>query len=236
MLPQITLDDVRFQELVSEARTRIVRHSPEWTEHNVSDPGITLIELFAWFTEILVYRIDRIPERLQFGLLELVGVRPAAPQRAEVTVRFLLSEPGSGATVPLGTEVASARTAGSDAVVFQTTAELVIEPGEVAATLATAPEDAVLVIGFERPVGGLALRLDVDSSRGEGVRRRCRRSAPGAGRAPVPTVSGWRPTVISDDTGGFTLGGGARHRRRPRGHGGGAPLRPGASLAALPPD
>ena len=48
MLPEILLDDVRFQELVSEARTRIVRHSPEWTEHNVSDPGITLIELFAW--------------------------------------------------------------------------------------------------------------------------------------------------------------------------------------------
>ena len=50
MLPEIMLDDVRFQELVSEARNRIIRHTPEWTEHNVSDPGITLIELFAWFT------------------------------------------------------------------------------------------------------------------------------------------------------------------------------------------
>ena len=56
MLPEILLDDVRFQELVSEARTRIVRHSPDWTEHNVSDPGITLIELFAWMTEMTIYR------------------------------------------------------------------------------------------------------------------------------------------------------------------------------------
>ena len=73
MLTDIALDDLRFQELVSEARTRITRHSPEWTEHNVSDPGITLIELFAWFTDILLYRINRIPERLHLALLELVG-------------------------------------------------------------------------------------------------------------------------------------------------------------------
>ena len=49
-LPEIKLDDRRFQDLVSEARTRIARACPEWTEHNVSDPGITLIELFAWMT------------------------------------------------------------------------------------------------------------------------------------------------------------------------------------------
>ena len=84
MLPEILLDDVRFQELVSEARTRIVRHSPDWTEHNVSDPGITLIELFAWLTELLVYRINRIPERLHFGLLQLVGVEPRPPECATV--------------------------------------------------------------------------------------------------------------------------------------------------------
>jgi predicted phage baseplate assembly protein len=208
VLPQIILDDIRFQELVSEARTRIVRYSPEWTEHNVSDPGITLIELFAWFTEILAYRINRIPERLQFGLLELVGVRPAPPQRAEVTVRFLLSEPGSGGTVPLGTEVASARTSGADAVVFQTTSELVIEPGEVSAASASAPDDMVLVIGFDRPVGGLALRLDVDSSRGEGADLDPD-APPLAWESSGPDGQWLAAEVISDDTGGFTLGAGA---------------------------
>ncbi len=208
MLPQILLDDVRFQELVSEARTRIVRHSPDWTEHNVSDPGITLIELFAWFTEILVYRINRIPERLQFGLLELVGVRPAAPQRAEARVRFLLAEPGGGGTVPLGTEVASARTAGSDAVVFETIAELVIDAGDLPVTGGTAPDDAVLMLGFERSIGGLSLRLEIESSRAEG---------PDVDSEAPPLIwetSGsdgrWLATdVISDDTGGFTMGGGA---------------------------
>ena len=51
-LPEIELDDRRFQDLVNEARLRIHRACPEWTEHNVSDPGITLIELFAWMTEM----------------------------------------------------------------------------------------------------------------------------------------------------------------------------------------
>ena len=90
MLPEILLDDLRFQELVSEARTRIVRHSPDWTEHNVSDPGITLIELFAWLTEILVYRINRIPERLQRTLLEKVarGTLPRVPGTAIFLSRY----------------------------------------------------------------------------------------------------------------------------------------------------
>ena len=96
MLTDIALDDLRFQELVSEARTRIARHSPEWTEHNVSDPGITLIELFAWFTDILLYRINRIPERLHLALLELVGVTPAPPRPAHASVRFMLERPAPG--------------------------------------------------------------------------------------------------------------------------------------------
>ena len=46
-LPDVRLDDRDFQDLVNEARHRISQSCPEWTEHNVSDPGITLIELFA---------------------------------------------------------------------------------------------------------------------------------------------------------------------------------------------
>ena len=91
MLSDIVLDDLRFQELVSEARTRIARHSPGWTEHNVSDPGITLIELFAWFTDILLYRVNRIPEQLHLALLELVGVTPAPPRQAHTGIRFVLA-------------------------------------------------------------------------------------------------------------------------------------------------
>jgi predicted phage baseplate assembly protein len=234
VLPEILFDDVRFQELVSEARTRIVRHAPEWTEHNVSDPGITLIELYAWLTELLVYRINRIPERLHFGLLALVGVQPRPPECASVPVRFIVDQPGGGAVVPAGTEIASARTAGSESVVFQTAAELVVprecklasygverrgaharltaESGRVPDELQApfgSPASAgdALLLGFASPIGGLVIRLGIDSSRAEGSANPD--DPPLQWEASVGDGE-WEPAaVVSDETQGFTLGGGA---------------------------
>ena len=71
MIPPPKLDDRSFHDIVEEAISMIPRYAPEWTNHNPSDPGITLIELFAWLTELLVYRINRIPERLHASLLQL---------------------------------------------------------------------------------------------------------------------------------------------------------------------
>lgn len=160
MLPDLILDDLRFQELVSEARLRIARRSPEWTEHNVSDPGITLIELFAWLTEVISYRIDRVPDRLQRVLLALLGVRPGAHAQARTSVRFLLSEDAGTVTVPAGTEVAAPRTPSRDAVVFQTTEELTITRREVSPRVVHRGEEVLL--GFERPLSGLVIRIELE--------------------------------------------------------------------------
>ena len=81
-LPQIQLDDRRFQDLVNEARLRIAAACPEWTEHNVSDPGITLIELFAWMTEMSSTGSTAIPDKLHVALLELLGVQLHGPTAA----------------------------------------------------------------------------------------------------------------------------------------------------------
>ena len=54
-IPVPNLDDLRFQrDLVDEARRRIIPYCPEWTEYNLSAPGITRIELVAWMTEVMV--------------------------------------------------------------------------------------------------------------------------------------------------------------------------------------
>ena len=112
-LPQLELDDRRFQDLVNEARTRVARACPEWTEHNVSDPGITLIELFAWMTDMLVYRMNRIPDKLHVALLELLGVRLRPPVPAATDLRLRLA---AAAAEPLpipawDTEAGTLRTA-----------------------------------------------------------------------------------------------------------------------------
>src|SRR5437763_14142584 len=86
-LPVPNLDDRRFQDLVDEAKRRIPRYCPEWTDHNVSDPGITLIELFAWMIEQYLFRLNQIPDKNLIAFLDLIGVKlePARPAKGEIT-------------------------------------------------------------------------------------------------------------------------------------------------------
>jgi hypothetical protein len=69
-----TLDDRRYQDLLDEALARIPVHNPEWTNFNKSDPGVTLLELFAFLTESLLYRVNLIPERNRLKFLSLLGL------------------------------------------------------------------------------------------------------------------------------------------------------------------
>ena len=93
MLPAPNLDDRRFQDLVDDAKRLVQQRCPEWTDHNVSDPGITLIETFAMMVDQLIYRLNRVPDRNYIKFLELIGVelRPTGAAQGEVT--FWLSAP-----------------------------------------------------------------------------------------------------------------------------------------------
>ena len=108
------LDDLRFQDLVTQARKRIALRCPEWDEHNVSDPGITLIEQFALMIEMLGYRIDRIPERLHVALLRLLDIELAPPVAATAELEFRLAGPAEReVTIPAhATEVTTIAGAG----------------------------------------------------------------------------------------------------------------------------
>ena len=50
-LPGLNLDDRTFEQLYQELRRRIPAYAPEWTDHNDSDPGITLMQMFSWLAE-----------------------------------------------------------------------------------------------------------------------------------------------------------------------------------------
>ena len=77
------LDDRRYADLVEEARSLIPSYAPEWTNHNPSDPGITLVELFAYLTEMLVYRVNRVTDENVRAFVKLIaGKEKANPSRA----------------------------------------------------------------------------------------------------------------------------------------------------------
>lgn len=88
-LPIPTLDDRRYQDLLDEALARVPVHNPEWTNFNKSDPGVTLLEVFAFMTETLLYRANRIPELHRRKFLSLLGLQlePASPARGIVAFK-----------------------------------------------------------------------------------------------------------------------------------------------------
>src|SRR5438105_1534091 len=118
-----SLDDRSYDDLVQEALARIPAHTPEWRYAGPGDPGRTLVELFAWLTDTLLYRANLIPERQRLAFLRLLNVplRPAIP--ASGMVRLALDADGATAAVslrPLATLTGPPS--------FETTAELTVLP------------------------------------------------------------------------------------------------------------
>ncbi|GAA2978126.1 putative baseplate assembly protein [Actinokineospora diospyrosa] len=130
-IPIPNLDDRRFQDLVDEAKRRVQQRCPEWSDHNVSDPGVTLIETFAFMVDQLIYRVNRIPERAYLRFLDLIGVTLFPPAAARVPATFRLSAPQENPVfVQAGSQVVTQRTEVSDPVVFTLERTLQIRPCE----------------------------------------------------------------------------------------------------------
>ncbi|WP_257237109.1 putative baseplate assembly protein [Nostoc sp. 'Peltigera malacea cyanobiont' DB3992] len=126
-LPSSNLDDRTFDDLVEECIMRIPRYCPEWTDHNLSDPGITLVELFAWLTDQMLLRFNQVPRKNYVAFLELLGIRlqPPAPARTDLTF-YLSSDLPETYTIPEGIEVSTVRTETTEAITFSTDSPLVI--------------------------------------------------------------------------------------------------------------
>lgn len=128
-LPTVNLDDRRFDDLVAQARLLIPQYCPEWTDHNASDPGMALIEVFAWMTDLLLFRVNQVPDKMFVKFLDMIGVQLEPPRAAVAPVTFYLStSPTQPLTIHSGTEVATVRTEVSEAIVFSTETDLTIYP------------------------------------------------------------------------------------------------------------
>jgi len=228
-LPAPNLDDRRFQDLVDDAKRMVMRKCPEWTDHNVSDPGVTLIETFAFMTDQLLYRLNRVPDRLYVKFLELIGLRLLPPTPAAAPVTFWLSAPAvAPLTVPISTSAATLRSELAEPVVFSTIEDLLLIPcmlTEVRLGSGSALEDAgnrwakgepfpafgalpavddVMCLGLSNPVPRCAVRVDFRGQvEGVGVDPR---HPPLVWEALTDT--GWVQCEVSgDETGGLNRSG-----------------------------
>ncbi len=220
------LDDRRFQDLVDDAKRLVQQRCPEWSDHNVSDPGVTLIEAFAGMVDQLIYRLNRVPDRNYVKFLEMIGVELRPPAAARGRVTFWLSAPQpQPVMVRAETEIATARTDIQDPIVFTTIRNLEIipcsfqwagslqpggEPIDRTAALAGGP-------GFQcfsaAPVTGDALLIGLSNAVPAGavvIRMDCRVAGVGVDPRRPPLVweawtgTGWGPCEVDrDETGGL---------------------------------
>jgi predicted phage baseplate assembly protein len=122
------LDDRRYQQLLDDSLARVPIHTPEWTNFNQSDPGVTLVQLFAFVTETLLYRANQIPDRNRKKFLQLLGV-PLQPSSSAQGIITLTNARGPLQTITLndGIEVRAGQ------VPFRTTRGLDVLPVEAKA-------------------------------------------------------------------------------------------------------
>lgn len=130
-LPKSNLDDRTYDDLIKECLLRIPRYCPEWTHHNPSDPGVTLIELFAWLTDQMLLRFNQVPQRNYITFLEILGIKLQPPQPAITTVTFYLSTassdiPADNRILNKGIEIATERTDKQSAIIFATNNDIII--------------------------------------------------------------------------------------------------------------
>jgi len=119
------LDDRTYEQIVEDAKRLIPGYTKEWTDFNEHDPGITLVQLFAWMTESIIYRLNQVPDKNYIEFLRLVGIELAAAKPAKAHLTFtlskVLSDPGKKSVdIPAGTQVEAVGSSDGEPVIFET--------------------------------------------------------------------------------------------------------------------
>lgn len=167
------LDDKKFQELTAEAVALIPRYSREWTDHNLHDPGITFLELFAWLAEMQMYQLNRVTDHQVDKFLQMVGMTRLTRTPARVEVEFAVQSPLPSGLLAAGTRLVPLS---RDDLIFETEHDFFLTRTRLVAVTSQwnrksidhteannkdgiyfypfgeqAPVEATLAVGFDRP-------------------------------------------------------------------------------------
>jgi predicted phage baseplate assembly protein len=232
----VKLDDRSRDELIAEARRRVAQLCPELSVNGGPDPTATLIDLFAWMTELAIERLGRVPDKLHVALLDLLGIQLDGASAARTPLRMRLSAPAAESLeIRAGTEAGTVRTAVRESIVFATSDTFTIRPLRPEAYLvqrAGAAKEIGVADGIAYPTGpdqipfsrepqaGDALYLGFDGSLARLLMRVSMEAsmARGAGVRPDDPPLRWEVSqgdgtwveveVLEDLTGGFNYGSG----------------------------
>ena len=131
------LDDRRYADILREAKMLIPQYTPEWTNLSDADPGMTLVQLFAWMTEMIIYRLNQVPDKTYIHFLNFIGEerKPARPSVAPLTLT-LRSPDRAGIEVPAFTRCATRQREDSTASDYMTVEGLTLHGSTVQRVMA----------------------------------------------------------------------------------------------------
>lgn len=129
------LDDRRYDDILREARALITQYTPEWTNLSDADPGMTLVQLFAWMTEMIIFRLNQVPDKTYIHFLNFIGEerKPARPAVAPVT---FVPKGDRVVELPPFARCATRQREDSTAVDFVTVEGLTVHPATIARVMA----------------------------------------------------------------------------------------------------
>lgn len=163
------LDDRRYDDIVREARALIPQYTPEWTNLSDADPGMTLVQLFAWMTEMTIYRLNRVPDKTYVHFLNFIGEERKGARPATVPLTFFVRSTATDVVeLPAYTRCSTKQTGGASAVHFLTSEPLTVHRGVVERVVAVKAGKSPMVreIPFERSED---LEQVAEFGRGSGV-------------------------------------------------------------------
>lgn len=138
----------RFDDFVEAGRARIPTLAPAWTDYNLHDPGITLLDLLAWESETQLYALSRMRRDERRAYAAMLGVQGAGG----VPARGSLWPDGNDPESPFATYRqslvigADARVSVSkgDLPVFRPTHPILWVPAQLLALTTQTPEGVTL--------------------------------------------------------------------------------------------
>ncbi|MEU6885635.1 baseplate J/gp47 family protein [Streptomyces viridosporus] len=138
-VPPPDLDDRTWQDLVAEMLALRTTYAPQWTDDRPSDIGVTLVELFAWLGEGVIYRLNQVPEKNYIAFLDLMGITrdPATPAATHLTFHTTGPAP---ADVPTSTQAHTLPVEGEAPIVFETDEDLTVLPVKLTTALLLTPK------------------------------------------------------------------------------------------------
>ena len=134
------MDDRRFDDILSELRSSAESHIPQWQSGDQSDPGIMLQHTFGRLMEIVIERINKVPEKQKLAFLDAMNISPLPPVPARAPVVFTLRKDAMPLSIPHGAGISAKAAGGGPPVVFETTDELIVLPMSITCAYALEPK------------------------------------------------------------------------------------------------